>query len=75
MSVRYLGAHTPDAGGMVMAVRRAAASGMRALQVFTAPPTYYGDKVTAKPPRVQAFREALAEAGIGPAQEIGRAHV
>ena len=70
MSVRYLGAHTPDAGGMVMAVRRAAASGMRALQVFTAPPTYYGDKVTAKPPRVQAFREALAAAGIGPAQVL-----
>lgn len=66
MSTRFVGAHTPDAGGMVMAVRRAAASGMRALQVFTAPPTYYGDKVTAKPPKVQAFREALAEAGIEP---------
>lgn len=49
---------------MVMAVRRAAASGMDALQLFTAPPTYYGDKVTAKPDRVKKFREALAEAGI-----------
>ena len=49
-----------------MAVRRAAASGMDALQLFTAPPTYYGDKVTAKPDRVKKFREALAEAGIDP---------
>ena len=49
---------------MVMAVRRAAASRMDALQFFTAPPTYYGDKVTAKPDRVQKFREALADAGI-----------
>ena len=66
MSTRILGAHTPDAGGMVMAVRRAAASRMDALQLFTAPPTYYGDKVTAKPDRVKKFREALAEAGIAP---------
>ena len=64
MSTRIIGAHTPDAGGMVMAVRRAAASRMDALQFFTAPPTYYGDKVTAKPDRVQKFREALADAGI-----------
>ena len=64
--MRILGAHTPDAGGMVMAVRRAAASRMDALQLFTAPPTYYGDKVTAKPDRVKKFREALAEAGIAP---------
>ena len=49
---------------MVMAVRRAAASRMDALQLFTAPPTYYGDKVTAKPDRVKKFRDALAEAGI-----------
>ena len=66
MTARILGAHTPDAGGMVMAVRRAAASQMQALQVFTAPPTYYGDKVTAKPDRVATFRAALAEAGIEP---------
>ena len=64
--MRILGAHTPDAGGMVMAVCRAAASRMDALQLFTAPPTYYGDKVTAKPDRVKKFREALAEAGIAP---------
>jgi deoxyribonuclease-4 len=51
---------------MVMAVRRAAASRMEAMQLFTAPPTYYGEKVTAKPDKVKKFREALAEAGIAP---------
>lgn len=51
---------------MSMAVRRAAAAGMEAMQCFTAPPTYYGDKVTAKPDRVAAFREALVAAGIEP---------
>lgn len=64
MNARVIGAHPPDAGGMVMAVRRAAASRMDTLQLFTAPPTYYNEKVTAKPPRIAAFREALAEAGI-----------
>lgn len=66
LSGRIIGAHTPDAGGMVMAVRRAAASQMQAMQCFTAPPTYYGDRVTAKPDRVAKFREALAAAGIEP---------
>lgn len=66
MSQRFIGAHAPDAGGIVMAARRAGAAGMRALQVFTAPPTYYGEKVTAKPDRVKAFRAALEAAGIDP---------
>ncbi len=66
MSTRYIGAHTSDAGGFVMAVRRAAAAKMRALQLFTAPPTYYGDKVTIKPPKAAAFAAALADAGIEP---------
>ncbi|MBM4193138.1 MAG: deoxyribonuclease IV [Gemmatimonadetes bacterium] len=64
MSARFLGAHVPDAGGLVMAVRRAAASRMQAMQMFTAPPTYYGEKVSAKAPKVDAFRKAAAEAGI-----------
>ncbi len=63
---RIIGAHTPDAGGIVMAVRRAAASQMDALQCFTAPPTYYNEKVRPKPDRVAAFREALGVAGIAP---------
>ena len=51
MSERFVGAHTPDAGGVVMAVRRAASAGMRALQLFSAPPTYYNEKVTVKAER------------------------
>ena len=64
MTERFLGAHTPDAGGIVNAARRAAASGMRALQIMTAPPTYYNEKVTIKPERAAKFTA-----------EIGRAHV
>jgi deoxyribonuclease-4 len=66
VSRRFLGAHTPDAGGIVMAVRRAAAAGMRALQLFSAPPTYYNEKTTVKPDRAARFREALEAAGIAP---------
>jgi deoxyribonuclease-4 len=66
MSERFLGAHTPDAGGLVNAVRRASALGMRALQIMTAPPTYYNEKVTIKPDRAAKFTAALAEAGIAP---------
>jgi deoxyribonuclease-4 len=63
---RFLGAHTPDTGGIVMAARRAAASRMRALQIMTAPPTYYNEKVTIKADRAAKFAEALAAAGIAP---------
>ncbi|MCU0635397.1 MAG: deoxyribonuclease IV [Gemmatimonadaceae bacterium] len=62
--MRYLGAHTIDTGGIPMAARRAGASGMRALQCFTAVPKYYNEKVSIKPDRVARFREALATAGI-----------
>jgi deoxyribonuclease-4 len=47
-----------------MAALRAGKAGMTALQIFTAPPQYYGDKATMRPDRVQRFRTALAEAGI-----------
>ena len=62
----FLGAHTIANGGIHMAVRRAADAGMTALQIFTAIPKYYGDRVSIKPDRVQRFREALAAAGIAP---------
>ncbi|MFI5229374.1 MAG: deoxyribonuclease IV [Gemmatimonadales bacterium] len=62
----YFGAHTIDNGGIHMAARRAGASRMRALQVFTAIPKYYGDKVSIKPERVERFRAALADAKIDP---------
>ena len=63
---RYIGAHTADAGGIVMAVRRAGAGGMRAMQLFTAQPTYYNEKVTVKADKAARFQDALAAAGIAP---------
>jgi deoxyribonuclease IV len=47
-----------------MAARRAGNAGMKALQIFTAPPQYYGDKATMRPDRVQRFHSALGSAGI-----------
>lgn len=61
-----IGVHPADDGGMPMAIRRAAAAGAQAVQVFTAPPTYYNEKVSLKPPKVAAAHAALAEAGLGP---------
>jgi deoxyribonuclease-4 len=62
----FFGAHTIDNGGIHMAARRAGASGMKALQFFTAIPKFYGDKSSMKPERAERFRGALAEAGIDP---------
>ncbi|HEY0972488.1 MAG TPA: deoxyribonuclease IV [Gemmatimonadales bacterium] len=59
-----IGAHTIDTGGVHMAVRRAAAAGMRTLQIFTAIPKYYNEKVSVKAERVERFRAALDEAGM-----------
>jgi deoxyribonuclease-4 len=63
---QFVGAHTIDNGGIHMAARRAGASGMRALQIFTTIPKFYGDKSSIKPERVTRFRAALAEANIDP---------
>lgn len=60
----YFGAHTIDTGGIHMAARRAGAAGMRALQIFTAIPKYYGDKSSIKPERVVRFNGALSEVEI-----------
>ena len=65
-----IGAHTVDNGGIHMAALRAGRSGMRALQIFTAIPKYYGDKTSIRPERVQRFREALGRAGIEPANVL-----
>jgi deoxyribonuclease-4 len=43
---------------------------MRALQIFTAIPKYYGDKSSIRPERVTRFREALAGVGIDPAHVV-----
>ena len=64
--MRRLGSHPSDAGGMPMAARRAGAASMTALQVFTAPPTYYGDKSGMKGDKIARFHAALAEGGIEP---------
>ena len=61
---RILGAHTIDNGGIDKAALRAGNGGMTALQIFTAIPKYYGDKVSVKPERVERFRAALEQAGI-----------
>jgi deoxyribonuclease IV len=68
-----LGAHTIDNGGIHMAVRRAGKAGMRALQVFTAPPKYYNDKISVRPERVTRFREALASTSILPEHVMAHA--
>ncbi|MEP6731143.1 MAG: deoxyribonuclease IV [bacterium] len=60
----YFGAHTVDNGGIHMAARRAAAAGMRALQIFTAIPKYYNDRVSIRAERVERFRETLASTSI-----------
>ena len=63
---RYFGAHTIDKGGIDMAVRRAAAANMTALQVFTAVPKYYNEKNGVRPERVERFRAALKGTKIAP---------
>jgi deoxyribonuclease-4 len=62
----FVGAHTIDNGGIHMAALRAGASGMRALQIFTTIPKFYGDKSSIKPERVERFRAALRETNIDP---------
>jgi deoxyribonuclease-4 len=60
----FIGSHTVANGGIHMAALRAANAGMRAVQIFTAPPQYYGDKATMRPERIERFRAALAQTGI-----------
>lgn len=63
---RYLGAHTSDSGGLHMTARRAGSAGMRALQIFTAIPKFYGDKSNINPERAERFKAALAETDVRP---------
>jgi len=73
MSTRYIGAHTIDNGGIDMAVKRAAASDMTALQVFTAVPKYYNEKIGVRPERAERFRDALKASKIAPRNTIAHA--
>jgi deoxyribonuclease-4 len=63
---RFIGSHTVPNGGIDKAALRAGSAGMTALQIFTAIPTYYGDKQSIRPERVTRFRAALEKAGIKP---------
>jgi deoxyribonuclease IV len=65
-----IGSHTVDNGGIHMAARRAAAAGMRALQIFTAIPKFYNDKMSMRPERIERFQAALEEVGIEPAHVV-----
>jgi deoxyribonuclease-4 len=65
-----IGAHTIDAGGIDRAAARAGAAGMTALQIFSAVPKFYNEKVSLKPDRVARFRAALDMAGIAPEHVI-----
>lgn len=62
----YFGAHTIDNGGIQMAARRAANAEMRALQIFSAIPKFYGDKTSVRPERVERFKAALSDTRIAP---------
>ena len=72
-NVRYIGTHPVDNGGIDMAVRRSANAGMTAVQIFTAIPKYYGDKVSIRPERVERFKAALKETGIEPRMVMAHA--
>lgn len=71
--VHLLGSHCPDTGGIPMAARRAGNAGMRTLQLFTAVPKYYNERVGMKPERAARFREAMAESGLEPAHAMAHA--
>lgn len=58
------GVHANDTGGIHMAARRAARAGMRALQIFSAKPAFYNEKIPVRPERAQRFRQTLDEVGI-----------
>lgn len=64
------GTHAVDKGGIDMAVRRAANAGLRGVQIFTAKPTFYGDKSGISAGRVERFHAALEETGIRPADVV-----
>ena len=70
MTDHYFGAHTIDTGGIHMAARRAANAGMRALQIFSAIPKYYNERVGVRPERAARFKETLAATAIAPERVV-----
>jgi deoxyribonuclease-4 len=69
----YVGAHTVDTGGIHMAARRAANADMRALQIFSAIPKYYNERVSVRPERAARFRETIAATRIAPERIVAHA--
>ncbi len=63
---RTIGSHTIDTGGIDKAALRAANAGLSAVQIFTAIPKYYGDKMSIRPERIKRFRAALEQANMQP---------
>jgi len=63
---RTIGSHTIDTGGIDKAALRAASAGLSAVQIFTAIPKYYGDKMSIRPERIKRFRAALEQANMQP---------
>lgn len=62
----FIGVHPVDTGGIHMAALRAANAGMSALQIFSAIPKYYNEKVSVRPERAERFRETLSTTRIAP---------
>jgi deoxyribonuclease IV len=60
----FIGGHPVPNGGIHMAALRAGNAGMTALQIFTAPPQYYGDKSSMRGERVERFHSALSQTKI-----------
>lgn len=60
------GTHPVDTGGIHMAVQRSANAGMKAVQIFTAIPKFYGDKSNINLSRVERFQAALEQTGMKP---------
>lgn len=69
----FIGAHTVDNGGIDKAALRAGNAGMRALQIFTAIPKFYGDKSSIRPERVERFHAALKQTEIQPRHVVSHA--
>ncbi len=66
---RTIGSHTIDTGGIDKAALRAANAGLSAVQIFTAIPKYYGDKMSIRPERIKRFRAALEQANMQPTNQ------
>ena len=56
-----------------MALRRAARGGMPTLQIFTAIPRFYNEKVGVKPERLARWKETLEETGIDASKVLAHA--